>query len=301
MSNSVLVIATGGTIACTTTADGARVPTLTAAELITRSGRTATPYDAISLDSSAITFADLDLLLELLLADATSTTPIVLTHGTDSLAETALAIDLVLPAGRTVVLTGAQLPDDHPNADGPANLRGAIDMAANPPGPGVFVHFGGDTLPARGLYKRSTQSLRAFALTTDTPAPRPAPVKHAPLADLKVPILRAWPGADASLVDHVANGGVNGTVNGIVIEALGSGNVSAPMGAAIARACERGIPVVIATSVPHGSVEFTYGGAGGGATLGSIGALPAGPLSAGQARIALATALASGTDPRLLL
>lgn len=297
MSNSVLVIATGGTIACTTNADGARVPTLTAADLIARSGRSAEPYDAISLDSSAITFADLDLLLELLLADATSTSPIVLTHGTDSLAETALAIDLVLPAGRTVVLTGAQLPDDHPYADGPANLRGAIDIAANPPGPGVFVHFGGDTLPARGLYKCSTQSLRAFALTTDTPAARPAPVPRAPLADLKVPILRAWPGADASLVDHVANSGVDG----IVIEALGSGNVSDPMGAAIARACERGIPVVIATSVPHGGVEFAYGGAGGGATLGTVGALPAGPLSAGQARIALATSLASGTDPRLVL
>ena len=130
-----------------------------------------------------------------------------------------------------------------------------------------------------------------------SPAARPAPVPRAPLADVKVPILRAWPGADASFVDYVADSGVDG----IVIEALGSGNVSDPMGAAIARACERGIPVVIATSVPHGGVEFAYGGAGGGATLGTVGALPAGPLSAGQARISLATALASGTDPRRVL
>ena len=54
-------------------------------------------------------------------------------------------------------------------------------------------------------------------------------------------------------------------------------------------------------SVPYGEVSFAYGGAGGGSTLGDLGALPAGYLSAGQARIALATALATGVNPHSLL
>ena len=295
MSNSVRVIATGGTIACTTNAAGARVPTLTAADLIAAAGRNVAGTDPVSLDSSSMTLADIDTLIGLLLADAS---PTVITHGTDSLAETALAIDLILEGERTVVLTGAQLPSDHPQADGPANLRGAIDAAADAAnrGRGVLVHFGGVTLPAWGLCKSSTTSLRPFTLTTDAPAPRPAPVTYSPLAAVRVPIVRAWAGADGDLVDYV----VSSRADGIVVEALGSGNVSTAMGDAIGRAVSRGTPVVIATSVPHGGVEFAYGGAGGGATLGEVGAIPAGVLSPGQARIALATAIAGGHDPRSL-
>ena len=87
----------------------------------------------------------------------------------------------------------------------------------------------------------------------------------------------------------------------MVIEALGAGNVSGEMATAIKGALEQGIPTVIATSVPHGAVTFTYGGAGGGAILADMGAVAAGHLSAGQARIALLTALATGTDVRELL
>ena len=68
-------------------------------------------------------------------------------------------------------------------------------------------------------------------------------------------------------------------------------------GEAITRALDSGIPVVITSSVPYGEVTFAYGGTGGGATLGSQGAIAAGFLRAGQARIALATALANGVDP----
>lgn len=135
-----------------------------------------------------------------------------------------------------------------------------------------------------------------------TPSPPAACTRRRPTpcapsrSPASVPILRAWPGADGALIDACAGIGIDG----LVIEALGSGNVADGDGAAIARVLERGIPVVVATSVPQGSVSFDYGGAGGGATLGDLGAIPAGYLSPGQARIALATALATRTDPRLL-
>lgn len=303
MDQFVLVIATGGTIAATADATGARVPTLTGEELVRACGtdEDVRVYDATSLDSSAITLADLDMLSGLVhkaLADD-RISGIVLTHGTDSMAETALALDLVHDDPRPVVLTGAQRPADDPRPDGPDNLRRAIQAAADRlrRRNGVMVHFAGDTLPARGLYKSSTEDLGGFSLTSERPMPRPAPVPRAKLDGLRVPILRAWPGADGELVDTVAAS----RPDGIVVEALGSGNVSPAMGEAIGRAIDAGIPVVIATSVPRGGVSFDYGGAGGGSTLGDLGALPAGFLSAGQARIALLTALAAGVDPRLLL
>ncbi|QYH19496.1 asparaginase [Corynebacterium aquatimens] len=303
MDPFVLVISTGGTIASTADTTGARVPTLTGEELVRRCDTDANVrvYDAANLDSSSITLADLDLLSDLVrraLADA-QISGIVLTHGTDSMAETALALDLVHDDPRPVILTGAQRPADDPHPDGPENLRRAIEAAGDRlrRGMGVLVHFAGETLPARGLYKASTEDLGAFALTSERSQPRPAAVPRSELAGLNVPILRAWPGADATIVDAVAAS----CPDGLVIEALGSGNVSGQMGEAIGRAVAGGIPVVIATSVPRGAVTFAYGGTGGGSTLGELGALPAGYLSPGQARIALLTALAAGVDPALTI
>lgn len=295
---NVLVISTGGTIASTANDRGALVPTLTGEELVARCGTTrqVRAIDVASLDSSSMGLAEIDMLRETvrtsLLDDSAS---LVITHGTDSMAETALALDLVHADPRPVVLTGAMRPADHAHPDGPANLRGAIEVAATRRDTGVLVHFAGETLPARGLMKTQTTAEHAFTLTSSTPLPRPMAVPAAPLDGLNIPIIRAWAGADDALIRAL------GPIDGLVLEALGSGNVSAGMGGAVAKLLRRGVPVVVATSVPYGEVSFAYGGAGGGSTLGDLGALPAGYLSAGQARIALATALATGVDPRSLL
>ena len=295
---NVLVISTGGTIASTANARGALVPTLTGEELVARCGTTrqVRAIDVASLDSSSLGLAEIDMLRETvrtsLLDDSAS---LVITHGTDSMAETALALDLVHTDPRPVVLTGAMRPADHTHPDGPANLRGAIEVAATRCDTGVLVHFAGETLPARGLMKTQTTAEHAFTLTSGSPLPRPMAVPPAPLAGLNIPIIRAWAGADDALIRAL------GPIDGLVLEALGSGNVSACMGGAVAKLLRRGVPVVVATSVPYGEVSFAYGGAGGGSTLGDLGALPAGYLSAGQARIALATALASGVNPSSLL
>lgn len=295
---NVLVISTGGTIASTANDRGALVPTLTGEELVTRCGTTrqVRAIDVASLDSSSMGLAEIDMLRDTvrtsLLDDSAS---LVITHGTDSMAETALALDLVHADPRPVVLTGAMRPADHAHPDGPANLRGAIEVAATRRDTGVLVHFAGEILPARGLMKTQTTAEHAFTLTSSTPLPRPMAVPAAPLDGLNIPIIRAWAGADDALIRAL------GPIDGLVLEALGSGNVSAGMGGAVAKLLRRGVPVVVATSVPYGEVSFAYGGAGGGSTLGDLGALPAGYLSAGQARIALATALATGVDPRSLL
>ena len=295
---NVLVISTGGTIASTANDRGALVPTLTGEELVARCSTTrqVRAIDVASLDSSSMGLAEIDMLRDTvrtsLLDDSAS---LVITHGTDSMAETALALDLVHADPRPVVLTGAMRPADHAHPDGPANLRGAIEVAATRRDTGVLVHFAGEILPARGLMKTQTTAEHAFTLTSSTPLPRPMAVPAAPLDGLNIPIIRAWAGADDALIRAL------GPIDGLVLEALGSGNVSAGMGGAVAKLLRRGVPVVVATSVPYGEVSFAYGGAGGGSTLGDLGALPAGYLSAGQARIALATALATGVNPRSLL
>ena len=86
-------------------------------------------------------------------------------------------------------------------------------------------------------------------------------------------------------------------VQGLVVEAMGSGNVGVEMGRALGAALDRGIPVVITTRVPRGEVSGKYGGAGGGATLAAKGAVGSTYFRAGQARVLLAAAIASGVSP----
>lgn len=296
------LLATGGTIACTRDNTGALVPTAQARDLVAAAGvdhPQITTRDLTRLDSSSLTLSELDGLIaavrESLAAGAAG---VVITHGTDSLEDTALALDLVHDSETPVVLTGAQRAFDHPAADGPANLRGALAAAADPAhrGRGVLVFFGGRLLPARGLFKTHTSRLEAFA-AADDPGPRPQPVSHTGLAGLNIPILAAWPGAGPELADACLAHGVDG----LVVEGLGSGNMGSAMGEGVARLLAAGVPTVIATRVPHGAVQLAYGGSGGGADLAARGALGAGVLSPGQARITLATALAAGVDPRHLL
>lgn len=304
----IAVVATGGTISCEADAAGALVPRCTAAELIESAGITAPcrPVDVRALDSSSMTLADVDALVTTVheqLADP-AIGGVVVTHGTDSLAETAFALYLFhTDPAKPVVVTGAQRAADAADPDGPGNLRAAVEFIAGrtrPTTDGVVIAFGGTITPARGAVKADTQALDAFCSTTSesdvTPA-RPAPITPVPLGGMNIPIVAGWAGADGDIVDAV----IGMAPDGIVVEGMGSGNVSEQMGQALHRALDAGIPVVVTTVVPHGKVEFAYGGAGGGATLGDRGAIPAGWLRAGQARIALAAALSAGIDPAALI
>lgn len=304
----IAVVATGGTISCEADAAGALVPRCTAAELIESAGITAPcrPVDVRALDSSSMTLADVDALVTTVheqLADP-AIGGVVVTHGTDSLAETAFALYLFhTDPAKPVVVTGAQRAADAADPDGPGNLRAAVEFIAGrtrPTTDGVVIAFGGTITPARGAVKADTHALDAFRSTAsgpdDTPA-RPAPISPVPLGDMNIPIVAGWAGADGDIVDAV----IGMAPDGIVVEGMGSGNVSEQMGRALHRALDTGIPVVVTTVVPHGKVEFAYGGAGGGATLGDRGAIPASWLRAGQARIALAAALSAGIDPAALI
>ncbi len=304
MSKIIAVVATGGTIACTTDDTGALVPTVSAAELVEAAREISTPsdvdisaIDSVRLDSSSLSLTDLDDLLQrvhALLADD-SIAGVVITHGTDSMEDTAMALELFHTGKKPVVITGAQRSFDHLESDGPQNLADAISYAANG-APGVSIRFGGLTIPARGAFKAHTSALEAFQATSQKIRTRPT-LPLTPLAGQDVVIISAWPGAPRLLVDAAVASGVNG----IIVEGLGSGNMGSEMGEGVKDALDAGIPVLITTRVPEGSVTLAYGGDGGGATLAQAGALGTGTLRAGQARMVLLAALATDTDVSNLL
>ncbi|QGU04991.1 asparaginase [Corynebacterium comes] len=306
----IALLTTGGTIACTTDDSGTLRPTVTGQELLDAvvhllphplTSADITVRELTRLDSSAITLADLDGLIAAVHEALASPDidGVVITHGTDSMEDTAFALDCFHADERPVVLTGSQRAFDHPGSDGPGNLVDALRLAADPLArrQGALIAFGGWTIPARGALKRHTTDLDGFMSGVPRESRRPAPVPVAPLAGFNVPVLASWAGADRSLVDAALAAGARG----LVVEALGAGNIGPDMGAGVADALDSGIPVVITTRVPAGKVTLAYGGGGGGATLGSRGAISAGHLRAGQARMALVAALATGKDVRDLL
>ncbi len=299
----IAVLATGGTIACTANEAGALVPTVDAAGLLSAisssiKGIETEAVDLIQLDSSSITLADLDVITHAV-ADYLQRPDIdgvVLTHGTDSMEETAMALDLFHDGSKPVVLTGAQRAFDHPQTDGLTNLVDAIRLAAKGTTTYVSLQFGSQTLPARGAYKKHTDELRAFG---QVPAGHPdvLPLLLTRLDGHDVATIYAFPGGPRTFVDAAVAAGYKG----IVVCGLGSGNMGAETGAAVEDALKQGIKVVISSRVIEGNIKLAYGGAGGGATLADKGALGSGRLRSGQARIALAAALATGTDPATVL
>lgn len=292
----VVVITTGGTIASTVDEDGVSSPTLGGADLLGSAaeelGIRVRVVEALCVDSSTITLPQAWAVRSSAaeaLADA-DVDGILVLHGTDSLEETAYLLDLHHDDPRPVVLTGSQRTADHPEPDAPANVREALRVAvdAQARGRGVLVAFGGRVHAAAGIAKRHTTDLDAF-WAPDGALPRAV---VGPVAGdwPRVDVVAVSPGTDGALLEAVRGLGARG----IVLQGLGSGNATADVVAAVARAVAAGVAVVVTTRVPAGPIASSYGSGGGGSELAAAGAVPAGRLRTGQARVLLATLLRSG-------
>ncbi len=233
---------------------------------------------------------------------------VVVTHGTDTLEETAILLDLSLDSPKPVVLTGAMRHSSQLSYDGPANLAAAIRVAASPAARrlGTLIVLDNTIHAARHVTKTHTQALWTFqsgqlgplgvidadgVYITQRVTPRPI---ACPKVETDVALLILAAGSDPDLFDYL----VRRQVKGIVLAAMGGGRAPVPWLEPISAAVQAGLPVVIATRVPHGRVGDPYGFPGCHNDLRRRGCLPAGDLNAPKSRIALMIALgASGGDP----
>ena len=239
------------------------------------------------------------------LAERSGVSGIVVTHGTDTLEETAYITARSVAPSKPVVFTGAMRTASDLGWDGPANLLDAVRVAASPDarGHGVMVAMGGRIFAGLDVTKSHTHMLDAFespglgplgVVDDGTVIFRRAVAATPPLVCPEQPaepvdIVAAWAGADARLLDASRV-----EARGVVVAAMGRGNVPPAMVDGVERWLETGKPVVIASRAGRGRVGHTYGYPGGGRRLAAMGAIFAGSRRPQQARIDLMLGLGSG-------
>jgi L-asparaginase len=228
---------------------------------------------------------------------------VIVSHGTDTLEETAYFLDLTVSSDKPIVLIGAQRNASERDFDGPRNLLNAARICVSPDakGKGSMIALNNQINAAREVTKTHTSDVETFKsgdfgflgnVDEDRVIFYRAPIRrqHIPLTVEKLPYVEIVPmygGADATLIKAAVSAGAKG----LVIQALGWGNVNIPMYEAIKEAIEKGIPVVISTRVPNGRVLPIYGFKGGGKTLQEAGAIFADNLPPQKARLLLMLAL----------
>ncbi|HET6357425.1 asparaginase [Streptomyces sp.] len=310
----VVVISTGGTIASRWQGSGFAAAAQGEEVMATAAvpdGVTVEVVDLFSVNSPRLTTAHQLTLLRTVhevLADP-GVDGIVVTHGTDTIEESAFLVDLHHDDPRPVVFTGAQLPLDAADGDGPQNLHDALLTAATTRGLGVLVAFHGKVHSARGTVKTQTLAADAFADPSGARIGNIGFGRVSVLRHPRRPAALALPGmpdalprvdmvmhhcdADPLLLDTAVNAGAQG----IVLVATGAGNATPDFVEAVASATSHGVLVALTTRVQAGPVTeiYTHGGA---VDLVAAGAVKTGTLRAGQARIAVLTALLAATDPR---
>lgn len=235
---------------------------------------------------------------------------VVVTHGTDSMEETAFLTELFHADARPVVFTGAQRPADATDSDGPRNLADAVTVAAATTSRerGVLVAFDGQIFPARGTRKTHTLAPAAFSAPdggaigrvgqggvefSATPERWPAlDLDTFDLDGVRVDVVACYPGADTVALDAVAAAGATG----IVLETTGAGNANPDIRDAVARLTRSGVVVALSTRVHAGPVAELYRN-GGGLDLVEAGAVPTGNLRPSQARVLLTALLGCHRDP----
>ncbi len=307
-AREVTVLAAGGTIAMA--GDDGAVPQLDAEALVAAvpalaavpglRARTLGSWPGVHVGA-----ADALAIARAAVAEAAAGRGVVVTHGTDTLEETAVLCDLIHAADPPVVFTGAIRPASASGADGPANLLDAVRAAGAEAtaGAGAIVAFAGELHAARAVRKVDSTSPRAFASPRSGPMGRifearvdvwGRPVRRPPLPvaqlDARVEIVPAALGSDGALLDAALATGADG----IVAVLLGAGHAPPAFVRACSTAAER-VPVVACVRPESGRIlRSTYGFEGAEGDVRAAGLILAPSLSPAAARITLMACLGAG-------
>lgn len=234
-------------------------------------------------------------------------TGVVVTHGTDTLEETAYLLDLTVKSKKPIVVVGAMRNSSELGYDGPSNLSAAICTAISKEAinKGVLVVMNNEVNAASHVTKTNTLSLDTFKspefgalgiVDNDEVIFYRDIVNHHHIEteniESKVALIKCAAGMDSDLIDYCISAGYKG----IVVEALGRGNVPLGMFEGIKRGVDKNIPVIIVSRCPTGRVLDTYGYPGGGKKLRDIGAIFGGNLPGQKARIKLMLILSVTND-----
>lgn len=310
MTKKILILHTGGTISMSEDATGKIKPNVQnpLAELpLDSQGQIQLVTEEIfNLPSPHITPAHmLRLSQRLRQAAAEGFDGAVVTHGTDTLEETALFLDLTLTSTMPVVVTGAMRSSNEIGSDGLYNFRTAIMVAsANASvGKGVVVVMNDEIHSARYVTKTHTTNVATFRTPTFGPIGIVSeghvnymqtinPQPHLPIEKVitEVYLIKAYAGMTGTLFQALNQP----TTRGIVIEALGAGNLPPQTLAALQALVHQNIPLVLVSRCFNGIAEPVYDYQGGGVNLAQMGIIFCRGLNGPKARIKLLVGLSAG-------
>ena len=232
---------------------------------------------------------------------------LVVTHGTDTLEETAYFLDLTVTSDKPVVLVGSQRAPTYYDSDGPRNMLNAVRVAASPEavGMGTMVVMNGQINAAREVTKTNTLDVETFQTldfgllgVADIEKVRfyRAPFRRQTIAldtEVELPnvvIISEYAGSDGRSIELLLE---EGNLDGVVIAGLGLAHVSDRTLEALRAVRARGIPVVVSSRVPTGRIVPLYAI---NVELLNIGAVQADNLSPQKARVLLMVAMTKSTD-----
>ena len=224
---------------------------------------------------------------------------IVITHGTDTLEETAYFLDLALNINVPIAITGAMRSSNELGSDGLINLQSAILVALSEDskGKGVLVVMNDEVHHAKFVTKTHTTNVATFQTPTFGPcvlitknnviyfqkltAYECFPVRE--ITKNNIQLVKAYAGMDSFLLEQLAHHGCDG----VVIEALGAGNLPPTSLKGVHALLEANIPVVLVSRAFHGVTQDVYDYLGGGKELKQQGVIFTTGLSGQKARIKL--------------
>ncbi|HGZ8491015.1 TPA: asparaginase [Staphylococcus aureus] len=231
----------------------------------------------------------------------------VITHGTDTLEETAFLLDLILGIEQPVVITGAMRSSNEIGSDGLYNYISAIRVASDEKArhKGVMVVFNDEIHTARNVTKTHTSNTNTFqspnhgplgVLTKDRVQFHHMPYRQQALENvndkLNVPLVKAYMGMPGDIFSFYSREGIDG----MVIEALGQGNIPPSALEGIQQLVSLNIPIVLVSRSFNGIVSPTYAYDGGGYQLAQQGFIFSNGSNGPKPRLKLLVALSNNLD-----
>lgn len=232
---------------------------------------------------------------------------VVVTHGTDTLEETAYLLDLTIHTHIPIVLTGSMKNSSEPDWDGPQNLSDSIRICLdkNSRDMGVLVCLNGEINAASEVTKTHTDNIETFhsldfgklgfvekRRVIFNRLPRKLEVIETERIVTNVDLIKCYAGMDDKFFRFSAESGIAG----LVVEAMGVGNVPPKAFEGIKYVVEKGIPVVLVSRCPAGETLDIYGYPGAGKWLHNLGVIFTDYLNGQKARIKLIVALGKTTS-----